>query len=193
MQPIHSISTALIDQLAHQLQREPTLGEIAFMLGKTSTSAQIYQVEELESKKEPEKRNNEIEKIIPKNTLWGDVHEELLCKIVPSVSLLIDEHMFDFTQKDALERSLTSVLYKGELDVLYKGELDGEKLIDSKEVDEMLEDKMLKSFEAIRLKQLHECYYSFLWRDGRKEHHSPRKDEGLEQSSRTSLMSLVGL
>ena len=64
---------------------------------------------------------------------------------------LIDEHMCDFTQKDALERSVTSMLYKGEL--------DGEKMIDSKEVDEitlviekvekaMLEDKTLKSFEA---------------------------------------------
>ena len=41
----------------------------------------------------------------------------------------IDEHMCDLTQKDALERSLTSVIYKGEL--------DGEKLIDSKEVDEI--------------------------------------------------------
>ena len=77
----------------------------------------------------------------------------------------------DFTQKNALERSLTSVLYKGEF--------NGEKLIDSKEVDEitlvieevekaMLEDKILKSFEAITLKQLHECYYSFLGRAGRK-------------------------
>ena len=65
MQPIHSISVALIDQLVHQLQREPTLGEISFMLGKGSTSAQIYQVEKLESRKEPEKMNNEIEKIIP--------------------------------------------------------------------------------------------------------------------------------
>ena len=141
------------------------------MLGKTSTSAQIYQVGELGSKKEPEKRNNEIEKIVRKNTLWGDVHEELLSKIVPSVPPPIDEHMCDFTQNDTLERSLTSVLYKEEL--------DGEKLIDSKEVDEMtlvieevekamLEDKMLKSFEAIALKQLHECYYSFLRRDGKK-------------------------
>ena len=69
MQPIHSISAALIDQLAHQLQREPILGEITFMLGKAFISAQIYQVEELESKKEPKKRNNEIEKIIPENTL----------------------------------------------------------------------------------------------------------------------------
>ena len=54
-----------------------------------------------------------------------------------------------------MERSQTSVLYKGEL--------DGEKLIDSKEVDEitlvieevekaMLEDKMFKSFKAIALK-----------------------------------------
>ena len=66
-----------------------------------------------------------------------------------SVLSPIDEHMCDFTQNDSLERSLTSVLYKGEL--------DGEKFIDSKEVDEitlviegvenaMLEDKMLKSF-----------------------------------------------
>ena len=87
------------------------------------------------------------------------MHEELLCKIVPSVPLPVDEHMCDFTQKGALEGSLTSVLYKEEL--------DGEKLIDSKEVDEitlvieevekeMLEDKILKSFEAITLKQLHE-------------------------------------
>ena len=58
MQPIHSINAALIDQLAHQLQTEPTLEEITFMLGKGSTSAQIHQVEELESKKELEKRNN---------------------------------------------------------------------------------------------------------------------------------------
>ena len=69
MQPIHSISVALIDQLTHQLQREPTLREIAFMIGKAFTSSQIYQVEELESKKEPEKRKNEMEKIIPENTL----------------------------------------------------------------------------------------------------------------------------
>ena len=115
-----------------------------------------------------EKRNDEIEKIILKNSLWGDVHEESLCKIVPSVPPPIDERMCDFTQKDALEISQTSVLYKGEL--------DGEKLIDSKEVDEitlvieevekaMLKDKILKLFKAIVLKQLHECYYSFLGRD----------------------------
>ena len=72
MQPIHSISAALIDQLAHQLQREPTLGEIAVMLGKASTGPQIYQVEELKSKKELEKRNNEIEKIIPE-ILFGEM------------------------------------------------------------------------------------------------------------------------
>ena len=48
---------------------------------------------------------------------------------MPTVPSLIDEHMCDFTRKDALERSLTSVLYKGEL--------DGEKLIDSNEVDEI--------------------------------------------------------
>ena len=57
------------------------------------------------------------------------MHEELLYRIVPSVPPSIDEHMCDFTQKDALERSLTSVLHKGEL--------DGEILIDSKEVDEI--------------------------------------------------------
>ena len=93
MQSLHSISAALIYQLTHKLQREPTLGEIAFMLGKASTSAQINQVEEIESKKEPEKRNNEIEKIIMENNLWGDVYEELLCKIVPSVPPPIDEHV----------------------------------------------------------------------------------------------------
>ena len=48
--------------------------------------------------------------------------EELLFKIMYGVPPLIDEHMCDFTQRDALERSLTSVLYEGEL--------DGEKLID---------------------------------------------------------------
>ena len=78
IQPIHSITAALIGQLAHQLQRETTLGEIAFMLGKGSTSAQIYKAEELKSKKEPELRNNEIEKVIRENSLWGDVHEESL-------------------------------------------------------------------------------------------------------------------
>ena len=68
-QPLHSISATLIDQLVHQLQREPTLGEITSMLGKPSTSAQIYQVEDLESKKESKKKNNEIEKIILEYTL----------------------------------------------------------------------------------------------------------------------------
>ena len=122
--------------------------------------------------------------------------EELLCKIVLSLPLPIDEHMCDFTQNDALERSLTSVLYKGEL--------DGEKLIDSKEVDEitleieevekaLLEDKMLKSFEAIMLKQLHECYYSFLGRDGRKKHHSLGNDEGKNHHLPLILMSLARL
>ena len=88
--------------------------------------------------------------------------------------------------------------------MLYKEELDGEKLIDSREVDEvtlvieevekaMFEDKMLKSFEAIALKQLHECYYSFLRRDGRKKHHSPRKDEGKNRHPPPVLMSLAGL
>ena len=46
---------------------------------------------------------------------------------MPIVAPLIDEHMCDFTEKDSLERILTSVLYKGEL--------DGEKLIDNEEVD----------------------------------------------------------
>ena len=124
------------------------------------------------------------------------MHEELLSKIVPSVPPPIDEHMCDFTQNDTLERSLTSVLYKGEL--------DGEKLIDSEEVDEMtlvikevekamLEDNMLKSFEAIALKQLHEFHYSFLRRDGKKEQHSPGKDEGKNQYPPPILMSLVEL
>ena len=104
--------------------------------------------------------------------------------------------MCDFTQKDVLERSLTSELYKGEL--------DGKKLIYSKEVDEiilvieevekaMLEDKMLKSFEAIALKQLHECYYSFLGRDRRKEHHSTGKDEGKNHHPSPVLMILARL
>ena len=39
------------------------------MLEKASTSAQVYQVDDCESEKELEKRNNDIEKIIPKNTL----------------------------------------------------------------------------------------------------------------------------
>ena len=88
--------------------------------------------------------------------------------------------------------------------MLYKGGLDGEKLVDSKEVDEitlvleevekaMLEDKMLKSFEAIMFKQLHEFHYSFLWRDGRKEYHSPGKDKGKNHHPPPVLMSLVGL
>ena len=162
------------------------------MLGKGSTSAQIYQVEELESKKESEMRNNEIEKIILENSPWGDVPKESLCKIVPSVPSPIDEHMCDFTENEALERSLTSVLYRGEL--------DGEKFINSKEVDEitlvieevekeMLEDKIIKSFEAIALKQLHECYYSFLRRDGRKKHHSPVKDKGKNHNPPLVLIS----
>ena len=115
---------------------------------------------------------------------------------MPSVTPPIDEHMCDCTQKDALERSLKSVLYKGEF--------DGENLIDSREVDEvtlvieevkkaMFEDKMLKSFEAIALIQVHECYYSFLRRDGRKEHHSPGKDEGKNRHPPPVLMSLAGL
>ena len=110
--------------------------------------------------------------------------------------LPIDEHMFDFTQKETVERSLTSVLYRGKL--------DGEKLIDSKEVDEitlvieevkkaMLEHKMFKLFAAIALKQLHECYYSFLGRDGRNEHHSPMKDEGKNHHPPPVLMSVAGL
>ena len=49
MQPIHSIRVVLINQLTHQLQREPTLEEIKFMLGKGSISAQVYQVKDLES------------------------------------------------------------------------------------------------------------------------------------------------
>ena len=115
---------------------------------------------------------------------------------MPSVPPPIDEHMCDFTQNDALERSLTSVLYKEEL--------DGEKLIGSKEVDEitlvieevekaMLEDKMLKSFEAIALKQLHECYYPFLGRDGKNDNNSLRNDEGKNHHLPPILTSLVGL
>ena len=95
-----------------------------------------------------------------------------------------------------MERSLTSVLYKGEL--------DGEKLIDVEEVDEhtfvieeiekeLLEDKAHKSFEEITLRKLHECYYSFSMKDGRKNHHSLKKDEGKNHHPPPNLMSLVGL
>ena len=75
--------------------------------------------------------------------------------------------MCDFTLKDTLE-SLASVLYEGEL--------ESEKLIDIKEMNElilaikkiekvMLRGKRHTSFEEIAFRQLHECYYS-LGKDG---------------------------
>ena len=44
----------------------------------------------LENKKQPKEWNNKIEKIVLENSLWGDVQEVSLWKIVPSVYQPID-------------------------------------------------------------------------------------------------------
>ena len=54
---------------------------------------------EIGSEKKSKEINNEIEKIIMENTLWGYVHEEWLCIGENNVSPLIDEPMCDFTLK----------------------------------------------------------------------------------------------
>ena len=79
--------------------------------------------------------------------------------------------------------------------------MDEEKSIDSKEVDEItlviekvekskLKEIMVKSFEGIEAKHLHECYYIFLTRDGTKEHHSLGKIGGKNHHPPPILMSL---
>ena len=55
----------------------------------------------------------------------------------------------------------------------------------------MLKDKILQS--SIALKQLHECYNSFLGKDGRTKHHSFGKDEEKNHHPPPILKSLVGL
>ena len=50
-------------------------------------------------RKKSKEINNEIEKMIMENTLWGDVHEEWLCIGENSVPPPIDEPMCDFTLK----------------------------------------------------------------------------------------------
>ena len=154
------------------------------MLEHASVSGQIYQVDMLESENEPEK------------TSWGDEHEEILGIGETSVPIPIDEPICDFNLEDALERNLASEFYEVEL--------DDEKLVDSEKVDELtlvieaiekifLEDKMHKSFEKIVLKQLHEHYYSFLGKDGRRNHHSLEMDGCKNHHSPHSVESLAGL
>ena len=95
---------------------------------------------------------------------------------IDNVIWSIDEHMHDSTIKDPLKKYLSILLFEMEL-------VKSEKMATISKVDEIIMglmdkeretimEKMHKIFEDLVLKQLHEHYYHFLGKHGRKTHDS---------------------